>query len=65
MDGLLGGAAIAGRAAGSAEPMASVTLKASEARWCFKMLTPVFSHVPFIAKRQGSDQFPFVDWRSL
>lgn len=55
MDGLLGGAAIAGRAAGSAEPMASVTLKAREARWCFKMLTPVFSHVPFIAKRQGSD----------
>ena len=58
MDGLLGGAAIAaiaGRAAGSAEPIASVTLKASEAKWCFKFPTPVVSHVPFIAKRQSID----------
>lgn len=52
-----GGAAIVGKAGANSEPTVSAAVKAMEPR-CFKAVTPLFSHVPFIGKRRGCDKVP-------
>jgi hypothetical protein len=41
----------------SSEPTASAAVKAIEARF-FKMITPLFSHMPLSSKRYRRDKVP-------
>lgn len=55
--GLANGADAAGRAADNIPPRVRAAVNAIEAR-CFKAVTPVVSHVPFIRKRQHGNKVP-------